>query len=80
MRTNDEFNNVMSKKSLEILLLEKNRTLQSEQTQIKVAQSDLESRLIAIIDANMNDNEFDLSNAIDMSDGLSNLVYLSRSY
>ncbi|CAF1530145.1 unnamed protein product, partial [Adineta ricciae] len=32
------------KKSLEILLLEKNRALQSEQTQMKVAHADLESK------------------------------------
>ncbi|CAF2753995.1 unnamed protein product [Rotaria sp. Silwood2] len=39
---NDQTSNV-PKKSLEILLLEKNRALQSEQTQIKVAHADLES-------------------------------------
>ncbi|UJR22316.1 hypothetical protein I4U23_025378 [Adineta vaga] len=33
------------KKSLEILLLEKNRALQSEQTQMKVAHADLESKI-----------------------------------
>ena len=35
----------MTKKSLEMLLLEKNRALQSEQTQLKVAHADLESKL-----------------------------------
>jgi len=44
-RLNDEQTNNPPKKSLEILLLEKNRALQSEQTQIKVAHSDLESKL-----------------------------------
>jgi len=43
-RSNDDQTNNPPKKSLEILLLEKNRTLQSEQTQIKVAHADLESR------------------------------------
>ncbi len=43
-RSNDDQTNNHPKKSLEILLLEKNRTLQSEQTQIKVAHADLESR------------------------------------
>ncbi|CAF4281820.1 unnamed protein product, partial [Rotaria sordida] len=42
--TNDQTSNV-PKKSLEILLLEKNRALQSEQTQIKVAHTDLESNI-----------------------------------
>ncbi len=42
-RSNDDQTNNIPKKSLEILLLEKNRALQSEQTQIKVAHSDLES-------------------------------------
>lgn len=42
--TNEQSSN-LPKKSLEILLLEKNRALQSEQTQIKVAHADLESRL-----------------------------------
>jgi hypothetical protein len=41
---NDQTNNV-PKKSLEVLLLEKNRALQSEQTQMKIAHADLESRL-----------------------------------
>ncbi len=44
-RSNDEQTSNVPKKSLEILLLEKNRALQSEQTQIKVAHADLESRL-----------------------------------
>jgi len=44
-RSDDEQNNSNSpKKSLEILLLEKNRALQSEQTQTKVAYADLESK------------------------------------
>jgi len=43
-RSNDDQTNNIPKKSLEILLLEKNRALQSEQTQIKVAHADLESR------------------------------------
>ncbi|CAF3668670.1 unnamed protein product [Rotaria sordida] len=42
--TNDQTSNV-PKKSLEILLLEKNRALQSEQTQMKVAHTDLESNI-----------------------------------
>ncbi|CAF1613951.1 unnamed protein product, partial [Didymodactylos carnosus] len=44
---NDEQNNdqtvTIPKKSLEILLLEKNRALQNENTQVKVAHQDLES-------------------------------------
>ncbi len=43
-RSHDDQTPNIPKKSLEILLLEKNRALQSEQTQIKVAHADLESR------------------------------------
>jgi homeobox protein cut-like len=43
-RSNDDQTTNIPKKSLEILLLEKNRALQSEQTQIKVAHADLESK------------------------------------
>ena len=42
-RSTDENNPNSPKKSLEILLLEKNRSLQSENTQVKVAFTDLES-------------------------------------
>ena len=44
-RASEESSGQANKKSLELLLLEKNRTLQSEQTQLKVAFADLESRL-----------------------------------
>jgi homeobox protein cut-like len=47
-RSNDEQTNNIPKKSLEILLLEKNRALQSEQTQIKVAHADLEKRFFEL--------------------------------
>ncbi|CAF3670769.1 unnamed protein product [Rotaria sp. Silwood1] len=41
--SNNDQTSSVPKKSLEILLLEKNRALQSEQTQMKVAHADLES-------------------------------------
>ncbi|CAF3789921.1 unnamed protein product, partial [Adineta steineri] len=49
-RSNDEQTNNLSKKSLETLLLEKNRTLQSENTQMKVANADLE--IISLLSSN----------------------------
>ncbi|CAF4037106.1 unnamed protein product, partial [Rotaria magnacalcarata] len=45
-QSNHEQTGNLPKKSLEILLLEKNRALQSEQTQIKVAFTDLESNIL----------------------------------
>ena len=44
-RASDDSTAPTNKKSLELLLLEKNRALQTEQTQLKVAFADLESRL-----------------------------------